>query len=352
MRYLILCLLGGLLASCVDRITFDVENTENILVVNGVISNQPGPQQIRLFYSTSYGSQVFEPVRKASVHLSNNRNQSEQLREVEPGIYEWSGEVVRGEVGDTYELDIRLPDGRHLRSRQETMPPVPTIDSLYFDVKLVQFSNDFGNVLEKKLFQVWVQTTINDAEVPNFIRWDVEHVYSFEEPFLWYLPLRTPKTCYIYKELDPQIIRLLDGQAFSANTTISQQVAENTLDFSFSWLQSYRVFQYSLTKEAYDYWTDLNKISNQVGNIFDAPPAPVRGNMYYVDDPEELVLGYFGASAVAVQTLFVRKPDIGPDFLPSPYCGITPRNPDEKLNVGCINCMRLSNSSLERPSYW
>lgn len=340
------------LTQCVASITFEAEKGTGTLVVDGTLTNFDEPQLIRLSRTVPYGKQEFQPVTGAQVKISTTNNLSELLVEKEPGVYELLQQTVKSEIGQTYELEITLPDGNIYRSLPETMPSVPEIDSLFFDIGVEEFSSDGGSVLAKKLLNVFAQTTINQNDQTDFLRWKVEHVHQFVEPLLVYLPLRSPKTCYIYDKLNPQVISLRDGRNFAPSTSVVTQVSENNLNFTYNWAHAYRVFQYSMTERAFQYWSDLDKISNQVGNLLDTPPAVVRGNMYNVNDAEELVLGYFSASGLSIKALFISKPELAPDYEPPVYCGVEPRVYNEKLNLGCVNCLELENSTTVRPDFW
>ena len=59
--------------------------------------------------------------------------------------------------------------------------------------------------------------------------------------------------------------------------------------------------QWSLTQQAYDYYSLLiSQISSdQIGPS--TPPSTVKGNIYCPSNPDELVLGYFGASEITVK---------------------------------------------------
>jgi hypothetical protein len=65
------------------------------------------------------------------------------------------------------------------------------------------------------------------------------------------------------------------------------------------------VKQYSLTEAAYTYWNNLRKNNSEVTDIFGKQPAIVNGNIYNVNDSLELVLGYFGVSAVTIKRILV-----------------------------------------------
>ena len=57
------------------------------------------------------------------------------------------------------------------------------------------------------------------------------------------------------------------------------------------------VRQYSLTKEAWRFYSLLGQASQSTGTLTDTPPATPNGNV--TSDSQEIITGYFGASAVS-----------------------------------------------------
>ena len=95
--------------------------------------------------------------------------------------------------------------------------------------------------------------------------------------------------------------------------------------------------QSSLTKEAFQFFDLLkNQLSIQ-GSIFDPPPATIRGNMINLDDPDVAVIGYFRASDVQADTLFIPRSDV--------------EAPRQILEIR-DDCRVFGNSTIERPVFW
>ena len=113
--------------------------------------------------------------------------------------------------------------------------------------------------------------------------------------------------------------------------------------------QSFYVTQQTITAEAFDYWSRIDLVSNQLGSLLDPPPASVRGNIYNIDDPNEIILGYFGAIAEDADVLFTNAGIFFEEFELLPYCGIPGF---EIFAPGCCNCIELENSTWEIPFYW
>jgi hypothetical protein len=63
------------------------------------------------------------------------------------------------------------------------------------------------------------------------------------------------------------------------------------------------VSQYSLTEAAYRFWQRYEEQRIRTGSILDPLPEPIEGNLSNADNPEEVALGYFGASSLTRQRI-------------------------------------------------
>lgn len=340
---LMLCLL----TACLDEIDFESPEQASLLVVDGIVTNGDHSDEIRLSRTVEYGLQQFVAEREAAIIVIDEAGNRESLIEVEAGVYEFRKMVLSPAIGESYAIEIRLKNGEVYRSEMEKMAAVPEIDSLSFEISVEEFVNDLGITLDEKNLVVQANTTINQEDQSDLLFWEVEHIYSFVEPLT--NPLQIPKVCYIEQALEAQSIPLLDGALFKEGANIVREVTRKSLDFSLEFRQSYRVFQYGISRSAYDYWSDLALIANPGGTIFDPIPAKIQGNVRNVNDAEELVLGYFGVASVTAKTLFITRADVSGEFNLIPFCSIIgTRN----LRAQCFDCLLFEGSSLERPDYW
>jgi len=74
------------------------------------------------------------------------------------------------------------------------------------------------------------------------------------------------------------------------------------------------VEQRSLTKEAYDFWNELKKTTENLGGLFDPLPSKVIGNLRSKNDSEEPVLGYFSGGGTSEQRIFISAADLPEDI--------------------------------------
>jgi Domain of unknown function (DUF4249) len=82
------------------------------------------------------------------------------------------------------------------------------------------------------------------------------------------------------------------------------------------------VKQYALTGEAYTFWSNLKRNTEQLGSIFDAQPSQIDGNIHSATHPAEPVIGYISVGSVASQRIFIKNQQIPSTWAPTPlYTG-------------------------------
>ncbi|MFZ1976751.1 MAG: DUF4249 domain-containing protein [Bacteroidota bacterium] len=113
--------------SCQKVIQVDLNSSAPVIVIEGIITDQPGPYRVTLSQTVEYDQpNVFPPVSGAAVTLSDNLGNSELLTETSSGTY--TSSHMQGVPGRTYTLAV-LSNGTTYTAAS-TMPPPVTIDSL------------------------------------------------------------------------------------------------------------------------------------------------------------------------------------------------------------------------------
>lgn len=289
----ILVLLCLLLTQCVSD--FDPKISSNVpkLVVDGLVTNQPGPYSVRLQYSYPYTNNP-DPrtVAGATVEIGDDKGLSETLTELGNGLYETSPTGIRGEIGRKYTISIKTIDGKKYTSKPELLKPVAPIGRVYTEFQTTEIPKTLrGN------FNVFVDVK-DPATTGDYYRWKWTHY----ETVNYCLQVRNTGTqykccvpCWKVEPCNGCIIlandRLTNGKNIARITLGKVPYKDETPYFML-------IEQQSLTEEAYQFWKAVDSQINNSGGIFDLPAATVIGNMTSVSDPEEQVLGYFGASSV------------------------------------------------------
>ncbi len=339
--------------SCVDQIDLDLKNVDQNLAINGLITDLPEPYFVFVRYAGNYGESIQEeiPVIGASVQIISSNGTLTNLQEIKPGIYQTNPANFIGQVGDKYKLNVILPDGRHYDSETEELIPVPPILDLDYNFYEQSYLTENENISYQKKIDVLLTTQVPDNAKNVFFKWDVMGEYEFREnealtdifaytgvgPILY--------TCYIPDNIRLGDIVVFNGEALMGKPLIEKVVKSIDVDYKFAFNYCVHVQQSSLTKKAYNYWSQVNKTLNRSGLLFEESVGKLKGNISNVDAPFESVSGYFYASAISSKRMFVPRDSVGP---PVPKCILV----DSAFVETCMDCLTIKHSTRQRPTYW
>jgi hypothetical protein len=294
-----------LLTGCVVQYIPETNEFKDLLVVEGLITDQPGINTIRLSKTDPiWAPNLTKPLKGCVVSISDDLGNTDDLTEISTGVYVTDASAFQGIVGREYTLHIRTtlePVNYSYISLPMKMNPVPTIDSIYY---------------EKKTYQLWPQSvegcqiylnTFDPADKCKFYRWD------FSETWEFHLPFDVPKrVCWQSSSSNQIFIKstsaLNEGriERFPINT-IKNPVDKLSVKYSIL------VNQFSLNDNEYLYWERLKTALEQVGGLYDQVPTSIPNNIYCVEEPDRKVLGYFSVSAKSSRRFFIKDTFAGFD---------------------------------------
>ncbi|GAA4447711.1 hypothetical protein GCM10023189_04450 [Nibrella saemangeumensis] len=323
------------LSSCVTPYQPETETMPSALVVEGLITDQPGPYTVKLTQTADYSfKSVNLLVIGATVTLSDNAGNQEVLREVGVGgTYQTSVSGIKGTAGRTYRLTIQTRDGKRYESEPELLKATPPIQNVY-----AEFREDPYGLTSDRIsgWDVYVDT--KDPEAPgDYYRW----IWTHYEPIVVCQSIENPRTGIItdFSCCSPcwDIVRCYDCINVNSDASINGQAISRQfiLRVPFTSFAPYylEIEQQSLSRGAYQFMNSVKKLTQNTGGLFDAAPASVRGNVRCISHPDEIVFGYFGAAGIAVVPLTVeRTQGIG-----NPPIQRTPNIPQPSACVPCQN---------------
>lgn len=287
------------LTACEQEVEVPLRRVTPRLVVEGSITTDPPPYAVRLMYSGQFthtnaiSGELY--INDAAIILSDDAGGSTSFTRTSNGFYESTDMDFRGETGKTYQLTITLSDGNTFQSKPETIFPVPAIDSLSVEVDPMYTARTPTGFL--------VYANTNDPATPgNYYRWTAESM----------LPRKaTGESCGFYCKIGEYCrqlhrssgINVLSDQSLNGKSILHHWVHRSPI----YWFGRHyiEVKQLSLSREAFVFWQKVDEQTARTGSIFDPLPAPLEGNIYNVHRPDELALGYFGASAVSSKRIII-----------------------------------------------
>lgn len=353
--------------ACVDRIDFDIKSNPNFpIVINGFISNKPGPYQVTVSKAFDIDSKLYlkEPINVKRMVISDNTGFSEQLFNKAQGIYSTSENGIQGVVGRNYKLEVELLDGRFYESIPDTLFSSDPIDSVYF--QQVAYKETEGT--SKPGFDFYFDTSLSDKNSNRYL-WKFKGTYQIDtNPELYdtlCIEARCPKPkfCSGYKvEGSGELIQvrpcecctcwvdfyndkiLISDNQVSTSSSFAK-IKASTIPIN-QWTFMYKVHaeiqQFGLSQQAFLFWRAIKNQNESIGSIFQPSNGKIPSNFIQTKGTDGPILGLFYAASINTKSTFITPFDVHPQNLIPPQ------------NVPFINdCRRaFPYSSIEKPSFW
>jgi hypothetical protein len=298
---ILLILLIACSTGCVKQFIPQIQEEKELLVVQGLITDQDETDTVKLSKSLPLG-QVSDarPVSGYDVMISDDAGNAFSLSEISAGTYITPANF-RGVPGRFYTLHLHPGSGTDFLNYESVpmeMKPVPPIDSLYYVKTVIQKAEGFFRGVDG--CQIYLNT--HDPENKcKYFRWD------FAET--WILRLLFPvdnQTCWVSDK--SHLINIKSTAAFDQSRIDAYPInyISNVTD-RLKRKYSILVNQYSLNEDEYIYWEKIKNIAIQVGGLYDVIPASVPSNLRCIEDPAEKVLGYFSVSARKSKRIYIKE---------------------------------------------
>lgn len=375
-KYLNIALILGLfiLFSCIEEYSPDVSKYEEVIVIDGTLTDAPGPYTVKISYSAKIGDPNFNPVPECRVYFEDDLGNLEQLYETEAGTYKTSNESFRGIPGRSYKIIVNSPEGKTYESDYITLKEKLGIDTVTAVIE-THPNPDLDHDEIGYQFYVTTNKAKNDS---LFLSWRLTYTYEYHSDltidYYWYGRfVKNPNpdtlyTCYLTEKLRKifTVKQLVPGEQRIANFPLNYV---NTEDKKISVRYSLMIEQYNITKECQNYLEEINKQTEGENSLYNNQPYQIRGNVSNINDPDEVVLGYFTVAGYDSLRIFVDRPMV--KFY-KPVCGydtdirgfvytwswmwpiyayLTPDGSYAHSSKSCFDCTKHL-GKLEKPGFW
>jgi len=303
-----------IVSSCVQEYTPKLTTSEQQLVVDGKISNFPGPYTVKLSSSSDLNDLTETPVTSATVVIVDLDGNQETLTETSPGIYKTSINGIQGVVGQSYKIKIDLSNGKHYESKfEEILSPVG-VENVYAEEGVQEAQNNIESDVQG--FQFYVDSK-QASSSKTYFYWQIEETYEYHSDYrIVYYYDGSPNDSTLLNPLGFSSVENRDTlfycwktqlvpELFSFSTeylstpTVSKfpihfvPFRDERLQFKYSIL----VKQYTISEDAYIFLDKLKQQNSNQDAMFSSQPFQIRGNVSNTEDQTEPVLGYFMAMA-------------------------------------------------------
>jgi hypothetical protein len=325
--------------ACIERYDLPATVSEPKLVVDGLITDQPGPATIRLYQSLNVNTNINQalPVTGAVITIYDDAGAQEMLTEISKGVYQTSGDDLQGHIGRKYHVTIRIQEREYVSEPQE-LQPAGIIRNIYHTIR--QNSINHNDLTQPQHAMDIYLDADGEPGFPNLFRWRWSSIYevkTFPELRTQWLgrpPVEIPDpvpcsgyvagngpggirqngpctccNCWVDEAGDRALI---SNNRFTENNSFRGVfVARLPIDqWRFNIKYMIRVEQLSVSEEVYAFWQLIKSQQDGEGSLFQPNAVTVKGNIRSTTDPEEKVLGVFAVSAVTTKELFIERKNI------------------------------------------
>lgn len=302
------------LNSCVDEYWPEVNKYDDLIVIEGGITNDVPPYTIKISKSSPIDTSKYLPFTGCVLKISSDDGINEVLIETESGVYMTSETGIQGEIGIKYKLSISTPNGKEYESSFEKLLKPVEIEKVYTEVE-TKGDSEYDHDLIGYQFYVDTKETQQDT---NYYLWRMEATYHFQSDYniRWYYDGRV-------RPFNPSdslfncwsSYKVKDIFTFNTTSLLGNKLVHFPLNFvntetrQLTKRYSLLVHQYTINKKAFQFWNAIEEQNSESGSLYAHQPYQIRGNVKNVNDEEEPVLGYFMVSGVDTKRIFVDKID-------------------------------------------
>lgn len=306
MKRAILLLL--LFTGCIDPyFPPDLKSSEAFLVVDGFI-DVTAKSVIKLTRTqslTTTDAIILET--GASVWMEDEAGGKINLVEESEGSYVLPFQNLSS---SKYSLHIVTKDANEYTSDFVPIVKSPPIDSVSWEL------------IPGKGVQIYVNTH-NTESAEGFYRWTFDETWSYTSAYLsTYVFNPSTKTvslrgnniynCWTTDKSNDIIIESTKRLSKNIVSEYPLKFIENTSE-ELRYKYSILVNQYSITEDAFKYWQQQKKNTEDLGTLFGPLPTQITGNFRCLTDPAEPILGYFHIGSLSSKRIFISF-----EQLPSP----------------------------------
>ena len=377
----IITLLLLMLTSCIKSYEPVIESTDAVkYIVSGQVNRGDTVQHVNVSRTTPVKEPWYFPISYCTVKILDDKGNSYPAIDLHDGNYEITIPASELKTGALFKVDVTLPDGVNIVSDFDQINDCPDVDSVYYvlqDVpgrnpkipaKGIQFYLDLdgGNMTSRKFRIDAIETWEYHSAYP--IEWyydgKVRHVVpaDFSRMVCW-------KTALVKNVFTITT----DNLSINKYTRYPLHVVDNYSSPRLVYGYSLLIKQYALSDAAFTYWEKIQTNSHQQGGLYEKQPLAVKGNMHNLTNPDQEVLGFFGATTVKTKRIFVKNVENMPlNYYKDCETGIALKNGLKQITPGmypaylygdingyearvilteCVDCLSAGGINV-KPSFW
>jgi hypothetical protein len=318
-------------ASCKEPYHPEIDTNVSGIVINGLITDEPGPYTINITRPMSYDSIKSVPVQNANVFVTDNKHNVFFFYETTPGIYISDTLTFKPAYYSQYTLNVITMDGHSYRSTPQLLYPKGNIDSVHSVVgikTMTTYQNGLGERIKDIKGTEFVSNNFDNSEAPYFrysnmlvVEYEVQldnidgSLNYLQHCWIKYIPYpylnlndkKSNQQLLGFCPLESNFYGIFNEQLFSipqggggkqtAIGTIYRQIQLFVITFK----------QYHLNEDVYDYYREVNTQMAASEKFLDPINIQCYGNLVSISNPDEHVMGVFEVSSVTIKSYSYHK---------------------------------------------
>lgn len=331
--------------SCVSRFDFDSSTSATQLVVEGFITDEPGPYYVKLTRSRQVLD--FTPTKSVSalkVIILDDGGNSETLTESSPGFFQTNPSGIRGTMGRSYHVRIETRDGKIYESLPEKITPAGLINKIYKTFEEVE--SETGP--PKYQFKIFMDSDGNPTG-ENSLQWKFDAIYrvitkpelrsesfgqgSIPSPrscsgYVYTTPNRlggelvqvdTCSCCTCWAKIVNSLPKISTNQVISSGSYKGIEMGVVPIEYwPFFDKVLVEVRQLSISPLVLAYWKTVADQKEGGTSLFQPAIGKAHSNIQHLNGSDE-VQGLFYAAGVNKKTFFIDANDVpfGSSIIPA-----------------------------------
>jgi hypothetical protein len=283
-----------------------IQNSPHFLVVDGIVINGNDSTIITLSHTRTLNDSA-PATKELNAHVSVINGTGSEYPLTETGNGQYAAAQFLLNAGQQYQLKIITSDGNEFRSELSSVHISPPIDSVYWNqdsagVHIYLDSHDPGNNT-------------------RYYRWQNVETWEYHAAFDSYL-IYIDENNIIFRDLNNQIFKCYQMQVSPsiAVATTSRLTSDilNKYEVIFIPAGSEKITaeysdlisQYAISADAFNFWENLKKNTEQLGTLFDFQPFTEFGNIQCVNNPAIKCIGYISFTTAQKKRILINYKDV------------------------------------------
>ena len=367
MKNILFAIIIVLFTGCIEPYTpKNIDEVSDLLVIDGKITDNESVFEIKKSVGLLDKITDFEVIEDAELYVE--KDNGERI----PGVYDGNGSYIvkTGELeeGTRYRLFVAV-GGEEYLSEYSSPLYTPEIDSIS-----LTYTDEWNPV------NIYVSTH-DPADRSKYYRWSYNEIWEVKADLFASLgvidgqlvdfSLSTPiNTYYCWRRNSSKSLIVASSEKLSENVIDRKKLTDFPLyDERIGIVYCIQVEQNSISREAYDYYSNLQKNVDQTGGLFAPIPSEMKGNIRCITNPAIPVIGYVDVSTTTRKMLLIDYlwryyfpmenrclEDITKDtnFAYPRYAYFTLYG-DGSYGYApplCVDCRLKAGASKDRPDFW